>query len=719
MPVPNDVQNQGLAASSQPNVFRAALLREEFRAFREALNRNAIVAATDAAGRIIHANGRFCAISGYGENELIGRTHGLLNSGHHAPGFFSSLWRTIAAGETWHGEICNRAKSGELYWVDTTIVPLKARSGTIQGYVSVRYDVTERKRAELALAEENARRTRAEALLRHVIDAIPVGISAFDAEDRLLVFNEAYRGFYPAVADEIRPGARYEDIIRHVAEKGIFAGIGSDPAHLETWIAGRMRSHRRPGRPVVQALADGRWMQVREFRTEEGLTVTARTDITELKEAEQTIRKQAAQDPLTGLSNRSAAFERVERLIGQAAGLKGALVLIDLDNFKAVNDSLGHDAGDELLVVIGRRLAGAVRKTDMVARMGGDEFALVLTDARTPEALARRLGKVMDAVQQPVALTGRTIQPRLTMGVALFETARGSRKDLFRHADIALYQAKSAGRGRFMFFDSAMLHASEDREARIEALRLGIGGQELRVVFQPQVSLQSGQHVGFEALVRWNRSGEWVQPADFVPLAEDSGLIVPLGTQVLEMALDFQRTMKRLGLSPGRMAVNVAAAQLKLDDFPDMVAFLLAKFSLLPEDLEIEVTETALLDRSANQIARTLERLHGFGIAIALDDFGTGYASLAHLKRFKVDRLKIDRSFVSDISMDDQHGVIARTIVSLAHSLAMDVVAEGVETQLQCDILRSYGCDVAQGFLFARPMAAEQAEHYLAVQMVA
>ncbi|KAF0132539.1 MAG: Diguanylate cyclase [Xanthobacteraceae bacterium] len=693
------------------HMFAKSLQREELIALRRALNQTAIVAATDRAGRIIHVNPRFCQISGYSEHELIGQDHRILNSGHHPREFFQDLWRTIARGETWHGEVRNRSKSGALYWVDTTIVPLLSRSGSLQGYVSIRFDITARKQAELELATENVFRQQAENLLRQIVETIPAGISAFDANDRLLIFNEAFKAFYPKVADLIQEGARFEDILKAAAERGQFAELGGRGRDIEAWLTRRLREHAKPTQTLVQKLDDGRWVQVLERRTSDGLHVTTRADITELKVAEQTIRKQAEQDSLTGLANRAAFYSRVERLLADDAP-KGLLVVTDLDNFKAINDTLGHDAGDELLVVVGRRLAGAVRKSDMVARLGGDEFAIVMSGISSRQVAERRLAKLANLVQQPVALTGRTVQPRISMGVVLMTTHSKSRKDLIREADLALYQAKGAGRGRYAFFDETMSKAAEQRQSDIEELRIGLQRDELRVEFQPQVNLQTGEPVGLEALARWQRGSETVSPASFIPLAEESGLIIPLGNRVIELSLAFQASLRASGLRSGRMAINVSAAQLKLDDFVETLASQLSRFGLRPADIEIEITETVLLDRSIHQIVRTIEKLDRLGVTIALDDFGTGYASLSHLKQFKVDRLKIDRSFVADIRPEDGRGVIARTIVSLAHSLGMDVVGEGIETQFQSEALRAIGCDIGQGYLLSPPLVPDDTERY-------
>ena len=693
------------------NMFAKSLQREELIALRRALNQSAIVVATDRAGRIIHASPYFCEISGYSEDELIGQDHRILNSGYHPREFFQDLWRTIARGDTWHGEVRNRSKSGNINWLDTTIVPLLSRSGALQGYLSIRFDITARKQAEIELATENVFRQQAENLLGQIVETIPAGITAFDANDRLLIFNEAFKSLYPKVADLIQEGARFGDILKAAAERGQFAELGKGGREVEAWLARRVREHVKPTQTLVQKLDDGRWVQIVERRTSDGLHISTSTDITELKVAEQTIRKQAEQDSLTGLANRAAVYNRVERLLADEEP-QGLLVVTDLDNFKAINDTLGHDAGDQLLVVVGRRLAGAVRKSDMIARLGGDEFAIVMSGISSRQVAERRLAKLAHSVQQPVALSGRTVQPRISMGVVLMTTRSKNRRDLFREADLALYQAKAAGRGRFAFFDETMLKTAERRQSDIEELRIGIERDELRVEFQPQVNLQTGEPVGLEALARWQRGGDTVSPASFIPLAEESGLIIPLGSRVIEMSLAFQASMRAKGLQPGQLAINISVAQLKLDDFVETLANQLTRFRLRPADIEIEITETVLLDRSIHQIVRSFEKLDNLGITIALDDFGTGYASLSHLKQFKVNRLKIDRSFVADIRPDDSRGVIARTIVSLAHSLEMDVVAEGIETQFQADALRAIGCDIGQGYLLAPPLAPDDTERY-------
>ncbi|RIK86403.1 MAG: GGDEF domain-containing protein [Hyphomicrobiales bacterium] len=695
---------------------QVAAMQSELDAYKAALDQHAIVAITDRAGRITHVNNPFCRISGYRREELVGQRHNIVNSRHHPRAFFAGMWRTIARGEVWRGEICNKARDGRLYWVDTTIVPYRDDKGKIGGYVSIRYDVTDRKQAEVALRAENERRQQAETLLRDVIDAVPDGIIAFDGEDRLVLFNEAYRRFHSGIAEEAEIGMSFEEMMKLAVRRGQFAIPGGSPADEAKWMKARMKAFRKPGRPFTQQLADGRWLQVQERRSASGNMVGVRTDITGLKRAELTIKDQAERDPLTGLYNRSVLADQLARAVRRArqGGHAGALVVADLDDFKAVNDSFGHDAGDRLLKEVARRLRASLRANDVAVRLGGDEFAFILPRVAGEAGLDRMLERVVAAIGQPVALGGRQVSPGCSLGVAIFPRDGTAPGTLMKNADIALYEAKGDSRGGHRVFRKGMRAAIEKRQKLAAALRADLAAKRLGIALQPQIRLADGAHAGFEVLARWSAGGERVPPPEFIRLAEETGMIVTLGEQVLEAALAATGQMRAIGLETGGIAVNVAAAQLKLGSFAARVEALLKRHGVAPSLLEIEITENVLLDRDPGRILDSLEAVKAMGIKVALDDFGTGFASLTHLKRFPVDRLKIDRSFVHNIETDAGDAAISRTIISLAHSLGLEVVAEGVETEAQLSFLRGHGCDYAQGFLFGRPSPVGELADYLA-----
>ena len=688
----------------------------ELRAYQQALNESVIVGVTDRSGRITYVNQRFCELSKYSAAELIGNTHAIVNSGYHPPEFFKQMWRTIGSGQRWRGEICNRAKDGTLYWVDTTIVPELGPSGRIAGYVSIRLDITERKRANLALEAEIGQRRQAETLLRDVLEAVPDAIAAFDEDDRLRFFNSSYREFYPRSAAVIVKGAAFEDILRTGVANGEFVLPDDGPEAREAFIATRLKRHKYPGRLHNQHLATGRWLPVNERRSATGYLVGVRTDITALKQAEQRIRLQAQRDPLTGLFNRSVLLTKLSRQIDttRKSDVGGALVVLDLDRFKEVNDTLGHDAGDRLLVEVAQRLEAAVRVSDTVVRLGGDEFAIIMPRLADRTAIERMLGRLSASITQPVALDVGLIRPTASLGVSVFPEDGLTARELLKNADIALYNAKSRGRGGHSFFTAGLRREVERRKSVAEDLQQALERDEIAVELQPQFSISSRAHVGFEVLARWRHDGRDVPPVDFIPIAEETGLIVPLGERVLDLALAEFTHWRRLGLDPGVLAVNVAAAQLRLENYAETVLTQLKAYGVPPEQLEIEVTETVLLDRSAHRIAVSLAQLHGAGVSIALDDFGTGHASLAHLKTFPVDRLKIDRSFVAGIGHETDDEVIVRTVLNLAHNLGKQVVAEGIETDAQLDFLRQQGCDVGQGYLVSRPLPPAQALSFLA-----
>lgn len=381
----------------------------------------------------------------------------------------------------------------------------------------------------------------------------------------------------------------------------------------------------------------------------------------------------------------------------------GAFIIIDLDHFKTVNDTLGHDVGDKLLTTVSRRLLRQVRRSDVVARLGGDEFAVLLTGLGDELSVERMVQKLHKALTARIHLGGRMIRPGISMGITMFPTDGETATDLVKNADIALYQSKARGRNCWTMFNPQLRRRLERRHEIGDALRAAIAADEIAVAFQPLLEITGKHVVGFEVLARWRHRGEAVSPAEFVGIAEDIGLGGLLGRAIMERAFSALARALAEGRDPGHIAINLATSQLKDAQFPQQVAEALDRYGLSSDRLEFEVTENVLLDRAAERVSETLTQLRRMGISLSLDDFGTGYASLTHLKRFPVSRLKIDQSFVRNIGIADDDAAIVRTIVSLAHSLGMTAVAEGVETEEQMRVLESFGCDIAQGYLIGRP----------------
>jgi diguanylate cyclase (GGDEF)-like protein/PAS domain S-box-containing protein len=451
------------------------------------------------------------------------------------------------------------------------------------------------------------------------------------------------------------------------------------------------------------------WEHVAPVRNEAGVVnyrVLTFTDISALRLAESRVRHLAYHDPLTGLGNRN----QLRDLLGGLAPAQiiddgPVLLFLDLDGFKVINDSLGHDSGDAILVAVADRIRSVLRQGDEAVRLGGDEFVLLISSGRDTdvEALARRL---MDVVREPLALAaGSSVQVSASIGIAIYPSDGTTPDALLRSADIAMYAAKAAGRNRFARYHPSMAEAANERLAIEQGLLQAISDGELSLHWQPQVTLDGRSVIGAEALLRWTstRLGA-IGPERFIPVAEESGLIQPLGRWVIRQALASWAQWQQAGLVRGRLAVNVSALQLRDDQFADDLARELKAAQLDPKDLEIEVTETAL--QRVPQVEQRLSQIAGLGVRIALDDFGTGYSSLSMLKLLPLHRLKVDRAFVRDVVGNASDQAIVRAIVAMADALGLDLIAEGVEDDRQKDWLMQLGVIEAQGCLFAPAMSA-------------
>ena len=440
-------------------------------------------------------------------------------------------------------------------------------------------------------------------------------------------------------------------------------------------------------------------------------------------------RSLALYDSLTGLPNRRRYHEHLEKAIARAewTGELVANCFIDLDGFKRINDTLGHRAGDQLLMQVALRILGVVRSGDWVgrpsadageedvsvSRFGGDEFTLVLAGMEVDHDASRVASRILEALSKPFALDGQKVRVSASIGIAIYPDDGQDVDSLLRNADIAMYSAKNSGRNGYQFYSSSM---NEEVEHKIEVerrLRRAVANDEFTLCFQPVRHTATGEIRAAEALIRWRDPDEGlVAPDDFIPIAEDVGLMVPIGSWVLRAACEQARRWQECGYQPIRMAVNVSGHQIRQPDFAEEVAATLRETGLSPHDLELEITESTIMQED-DVTDRAFSELHALGVAIALDDFGTGYSSLSYLRRFRIDRLKIDRSFVARIPGDAEDMAVTAAIVAMAHQLLLPVVGEGVETMEQAQSLTEIGCDELQGFLFGQPLPASEFERFL------
>jgi diguanylate cyclase (GGDEF)-like protein len=433
--------------------------------------------------------------------------------------------------------------------------------------------------------------------------------------------------------------------------------------------------------------------------------LTTSLDITERKRAEQHLSHLAHHDTLTDLPNRTFLRDRLRRQIARTR--RGdrifALHLLDLDRFKSINDVHGHELGDQLLKAVAERLTSTVGDTEMVARLGGDEFAILQTDVKRADDVTDLAGWIIDILGEPFVLGGHTINTGTSIGITVHPTDGSDADALLKNADLAMYRAKSEGRNTWRMFAADMNAIAREAVVLESDLRKALARKEFQLHYQPQIDIRTGEIVGAEALLRWKRESGLVGPAEFLPQAEDNGLIVPINEWVLHEACTQAVAWERMGLPPLRIAVNLSPVQFAKQDVARHVMEVLEATGLEPSRLELELTENIVIQNNKST-SDNLRRLQELGVSFSIDDFGTGYSSLAYVKNFPVNRLKIDQGFIRNLENDLNDAAIVRAIVSLGHSLNLDVIAEGVERAEQLEILRKEGCDEVQGYLFSRPL---------------
>jgi diguanylate cyclase (GGDEF)-like protein/PAS domain S-box-containing protein len=612
--------------------------------------------------------------------------------------------RSFDAREPFRMEYRLRRHDGEYRWLLDTGRPRFDGQGDFLGFIGSCIDITEMKQAELELRLAASAFETNEAIV--ITDAAGVIQRANQAYCRTTGYSrEEAIGRKPSIAKSgLHDKAFYRALWRTLLRDGFWQG--------EVW------NRRKSGEIYPE------WLSITAVKDKDGgIThyVGSFIDISRQKAAEEQIRQLAYYDTLTGLPNRRLLYDRLQRIFTAAARFNqyGALLFIDVDNFKMLNDTAGHDVGDQLLVQLGERLSRIVRAEDIVARLGGDEFVIVLQhlgadelDAATrAEQVAR---KIITATSEPRMLAGREHHITLSIGVALFRGDEERPESFLKRADAAMYQAKAAGRNTVCFFDPKMAAAMEARIALLAELHKAYAAGQFHLHCQPLVD-DGGRFAGGEILLRWEHPERgWIEPSEFIPLAEESGLITEIGTWVLDGTCDLIRRWEDAGwLAPDFfLAVNISPRQFRQPDFAEIVRAAVARAGVAARRLKLEITEGVLISK-LDDTAATLSDLRAAGVRFSLDDFGTGYSSLSYLQRLPLDQIKIDRSFVRNLSEDANDAAIVKAIISMGHSLGLEVVAEGVETRAQFEFLKEHGCHLFQGYLFGQPVETESLERDL------
>ena len=621
--------------------------------------------------------------------------------------------RANAAGEPLILEYRMISRDDRVVWLHDESVVLPDETGQIRYRQGVLLDITKRKEAEKALRE-------AEVRYRTLVEQIPAitYIDRADGSDEPLYTSPQIEEMLGYTAEEWLEGRLWSECLHPVDKERVLAAD-------ERFESGGERFSEEY-RLITK---DGSVVWVREdavlTRDETGGPLYWQGvlfNITERKVLEEQLQRQALHDTLTGLPNRALFSDRLQHAVArtQRRGGKVAVLFMDLDNFKVINDSLGHNAGDELLVGVTGRLRASLRPEDTAARLGGDEFAILLVDLNNVDEATLVAERIGDKLRAPFELAHRETFVTASIGVAISGTTGTPRRpeELLRHADLAMYRAKHSGKARYAIFEEAMSARAMERLELSNDLRRALEREEFAVHYQPQVSLATGKTMGFEALVRWEHPERGqLLPARFIPLAEETGLIVPIGQWVLREACYQAKEWNRQYPSDPSLivCVNLSAKQLRDPNLYRVVGQILEESGLEPGSLELEITESVAME-DAPATAAALEELHTLGVRVIIDDFGTGYSSLSYLEKFPMDYIKIDRSFVGELEGESGSRVLVKVMIDLVHTLGLEVIAEGVETTGQFERLREMGSDIAQGRYFSRPLPSEAAASLLEKQ---
>ena len=665
------------------------------------------VLLADPGGAVFAANSAACKLLGRTEEEIckLGQDAIVDASSPQLSGFLADRSRT---GRARAELICIR-KDGSRFPVEVSSEQFIDDRQIIRTIVTIR-DLTERKLAENKLAES-------EEQYRLLIAAMEEGVTLQDENSKILAFNKSAERILGLTADQLIGKTSFDPDWYSIHEDG-------SPFPGETHPVVVTLRTGLPQSDVIMGIhkPDGTltWISInvqpifKEGRATPYRVVATMHDITERKIAQEHIEKLAHFDQLTGLPNRTLLEDRFRYALSFAQRNVEtlAVMFLDLDHFKDINDTLGHNVGDQVLIELAKRLKAITRGQDALSRQGGDEYILILpsTDENGAGVVA---SKLIEVVSQPFQIDNHELIVTASIGIAIYPNDGKNLETLSKHADIAMYRAKHEGRNSFRFFTPEMQKHSARNLKLANELRHALERNELYLHYQPQISLQDGHVVGVEALLRWQHPEMgMVSPSEFIPIAERSGQIIPIGEWVFRTAARQLKEWIDNGMKPMMMAANLSAVQFRQNDLPEWIEHILNEVKLPHHLLELELTEAATMENTGAAV-NMMKKLHERGIFMSIDDFGTGYSSLNYLKQFKVYKLKIDKSFVRDITNDPEDRAIVIAIINMAKSLGMQTIAEGVETEQQMEFLRSHGCNEAQGYYFSKPQPAKQIEMFV------
>ncbi|TMV48723.1 EAL domain-containing protein [Paenibacillus mesophilus] len=653
---------------------------------------------TDHNGLIQYVNPAFTGITGYEAHEIIGRNPNMLKSGVQGTDFYDGMWASIHDFGSWYGEVWNKRKDGTVYPQWMTITAVRDEHGEITNYVGICSDVSVLKQAEDELR-----------LHAKVFENASEGIIITDTKGEIISVNPAFSESTGYVREEALGKT----------PKMLHSGKQDADFYINMWASihatggwqGEIWNRKKNGELFLE------WLSINAVRDDKGQIthyIGIFYDITERKQSEEHLKYLAHYDVLTALPNRTLFHDRLQQAILLAARqeTRVALLFIDLDRFKPINDTLGHAIGDQLLQQVAKRLKSCVRKSDTVARLGGDEFTVILPRLRNESDVSIVAQNIIDALAVPFRIGDHEVFITTSIGIGIYPFDSTDADSLIKHADWAMYRAKST-RNSYKLYSEEMFQPVTRRMQLESGLRRAIEKGELSVRYQPQADAQSGALAGIEALLRWHypELGD-IPPSEFIPIAEETGLISEIGEWVIRTVCRQNKTWQDNGYMPVKVSVNLSARQIQQEHLVEKVKEILDETGLDPKYLCFEITESISL-HNIEFILQVLGELHALGVEVAIDDFGTGHSSLSYLIKYPLHVLKVDKSFVRGVDTEPVNRSLVKAIIDMAHGLKLKVVAEGVETQEQLEVLQSLECDYIQGYLFSHPLSSEDFEKFL------
>ena len=675
--------------------YRATMkIRQELYAFEFAVkNSDNTIVLTDPEKHITYVNKVFEKTTGYSAKEAIGQNPNILKSGKQDDAFYRELNAKLSKGEKWEGQFINKRKDGSLYYEKASIVPIILDNRLIS-YLAIKLDITE-------YVLQNQKLALAASVFENTEEAIIIT----DANKRTVSLNSAFEKIYGFTLEELQ-GETLSKIRSGKQDAHFYKQMWNSIESEGVW-QGKLLNRTKSGQIIPV------WSTIKAVKDKDGKLINyiaVQTDLRELEGIQDEINYLAYHDQLTGLYNRVHFEEYLQHVIALSKRKEesAALLFIDLDRFKIINDTLGHDIGDEVLVEVAKRLKNTLRESDFIARWGGDEFVVILENINQSADSAKTASHLINILKDPIEIGAHSLTTTASIGIALYPENGEDINTLIKHADSAMYLAKETGKNQFQFYTQALSKEIQNKMNIDIALRNALKNDEFYLVFQPQYALKTREIISLEALIRWNNANkELTYPDRFIPIAEENGAIIDIGYFVFEESCKALNLMRENGLNIQYIAVNVASMQFDEDDLLDIFLSILEKHHLAPSDIEIEITERFVMEPTRSNIT-LLEKFQLHGFRISIDDFGTGYSSMAYLKNLPADTIKIDKTFVDDIDKGGADNAIIEAIIALAKTLEYSIVAEGIEQELEEDFLREHNCDYGQGYLFCRPILAKE-----------